>query len=275
MTDDANQDDHYTEIADAAWREWQASEEEGARMIDLLYVAYNRLEFTRWSFGALIDNTNWDLVSAVHVQDDGSTDGTAEHLEAQCAYLQDLHPRLAVYFHGERVGGPVAAMNAYLELEDPAPLLAKVDNDFVMSPGWLDALHAVLQANPDLDIIGTEPGILLDVPAEGKYEAGGYRYRPCEHIGGKGLMRVSAFDGRPMHPSGPHGYFGFTEWQVKHEEVKEGWIDPDLRCFGLDQLPRQPFQSLTKKYVTAGWQRRWPPYGEDAAHYWDWWTSKL
>lgn len=255
--------------------------------IDVLYVAYNRLEYTRQSFASVLANTNWDLVRRLVVHDDGSTDGTLD-------YLMDAtwQAPVAAEIATERVGGPVAVMNHYLARSDRAELLAKVDNDFVMCPGWLDALAAVLHANPALDIVGTEPGILLDVPAEGRpgmvlepakpggpCESAGcggtlhpYRYRPCEHIGGKGLMRTRAFDGRPMTPSGKNGYFGFTEWQVRHPEVREGWIDPDLHCFGLDQVPLEPWAELNNRYVKAGWGRYWPKYSWDAEQYWAWWT---
>lgn len=245
--------------------------------IDLMYVSCNRLEMTKASFAALIANTNWDLVRRLFLFDDKSRDQTFAYLLAAAGSVP-----VEVVSRHQKFGGPVAAMKLYLGRDDKAELLAKVDNDFVMCPGWLEALVAVLDANPELDIVGTEPGILLDVPAQG-FDAltpmtrdgyvRAYRYRPCEHIGGKGLMRVSAFDGRPMRPHGKNGYFGFTEWQVKHPEVREGWIDPDLHCFGLDQLPLEPWMSLTNQYVSQGWQRPWPKYSPAAHEYWDWWLA--
>ena len=40
-------------------------------MIDLLFLAKGRPEFTRASFAALYANTNWDLVEKIHIYTDG------------------------------------------------------------------------------------------------------------------------------------------------------------------------------------------------------------
>jgi len=48
--------------------------------VDLLYLACNRLEFTRETFATLVRNTDWDLVHELFVMDDGSTDGTRQWL---------------------------------------------------------------------------------------------------------------------------------------------------------------------------------------------------
>ena len=48
--------------------------------VSLLFPAFNRLEFTKQSWAALMANTDWSLVSEFHVYDDGSTDGTREWL---------------------------------------------------------------------------------------------------------------------------------------------------------------------------------------------------
>ena len=258
--------------------------------IDVLYVAWNRLEFTRASFGALVDNTNWELVRMLVIHDDGSTDGTREHLEAQAAYAQDILPCEVLLSRG-RVGGPVATMNAYLEMEGRPPLFAKVDNDFVMPPHWLDDLAAVMEVNQELDILGCEPFVGLETapplegqtwgsrllePEEGSEQYGTsapvYGYTPARHIGGKGLIRARCFEGREMWAD---GYQGFTQWQERNEEVTKGWITPDLRCFGLDQLPLEPWRSLTDRYVAQGWQRRWSEYAEASHPYWDWWKCGI
>jgi glycosyltransferase involved in cell wall biosynthesis len=249
-------------------------------VIDVLYVAYNRLEFTQASFQALLDNTNWGLVRWLHVHDDGSTDGTFEYLTEMVRGLDgSLGSLVSITRIDEdnRERGPVAAMNRYLawnrgegdgvfNADEPAEMFAKVDNDFVMPPGWLDDLHAVLSAHPDLDLLGCEPMMGL---ADGSHVAEDARF-----IGGKGLMRTRAFANGEMRPHGQNGYFGFTNWQMETEAVTKAWINPDLRCFGLDQLPIPRWRKLTDIYERKGWQRRWPEYDPASHAYWDWWTEE-
>ncbi len=245
-------------------------------MIDVLYVSANRLEFTRRTLRALMHNTNWWLVRALHLYDDLSADGTAAEVGAWSEQFSYAWPDVQVVTHPGPFGGPVAAMNDYLSSANPAPLLAKVDNDFVMPPDWLDVLAATINRFPHLDILGTEPDFGgFDVCAPGKRDPAAYGYLPARFIGGKGIMRTAAWEGRPMRPGGQNGYFGFTEWQNYYDEVTKGWLTPGLRCFGLDQLPIAHFRELTDGYVERGWQRRWPEYAPGAHGYWSWWTEKL
>ena len=256
--------------------------------VDLLYVAFNRREFTEQTFRALIDNTDWAQVARLFVWDDGSTDGTWE-------YLCDTIPQVPVPVE-RRLGpgvqrGPVAAMNWYLdnvsEVDcdwwDHGPdcwrcggtgraqieMFAKLDNDMVVPPGWLTEMLAVTTANPMLDILGMEP--MLGPPVFGTAERG---FEDATHIGGKGLIRVRAFEQCRPTPGGLNGYFGFTEWQRSHPAITKGWIRPELCCFGLDQLAFEPWASMTAEHEALGWARRWPAYPEESHLYWDWWLEQ-
>ncbi len=237
--------------------------------VDVLYVSWNRREMTVATCAALLANTDWSLVHRLYVHDDDSSDGS----RTACAEFIHAAPVDAL-LSTRRFGGPVATMNWYLDQPDRPEMFAKVDNDFIVCPGWLNVLLGVMDANPDLGILGTEPGINADVPRAGQpftWEDQNYQYRPAAHIGGKGLIRASIFDdGHPMHAD---GYQGFTQWQQRYPGIPKGWIHPDLPCFGLDQLPAEPWRSLTTRYVERGWQRRWPEYSEDATRYWDWWLK--
>src|SRR5580704_10732564 len=94
-------------------------------------------------------------------------------------------------------------------------------------------------------------------------------YVPCSSIGGIGVMRRRAFDGRPLTPDGKYG--GFEAWQKAHPEVVRGWIRPALKLFLLDRLPMEPWRSLSTQYEALGWQRHWNTYRLGASHLWDWW----
>lgn len=230
-------------------------------MIELCYVSFNRLECTKESFTALVEHTDWSLISRLHVCDDASTDGSAEWLRNATTTSP-----VPVEWHSA-FGGPVAAMNAVADALLPeTERFCKIDNDFLCCPRWLNTLVEVMDATPRLDVLGLEAG--FGEPVQPVDAARSWRSGP--HIGGIGLIRRRVFDrGRPTgHGNG--GRFGWTEFQRRHRGLI-GWLTPDLPCFALDRLPFEPWRSLTERYVAQGVQRRWPEYPSAMADYWSWW----
>lgn len=232
-------------------------------LVDLLYVSYNRLEYSRESFSALLENTDWSLVNGLYVHDDDSSDGTAEWIHERLHYVPG---NVEVTFQSKRLGGPVSGMLWVLE-EGTCDVFGKIDNDMVVCPGWLNEMTRVLEENwSEIDILGMEPFV-------GGPEAIPFPERtitPATHIGGKGLIKRRAFDHATRMWA--DGYQGFTQWQHANENVRKAWITPDIPVFGLDQLPFQPWTDLTQLYVDKGWHRFWPPYHHSAT-YWDWWVA--
>jgi len=231
-------------------------------MIEILYVAWNRLEFTGLSWELMIRNTNWDLVSKLTVYDDGSTDGTLEflrdHLD-ECPVEREL--RIS------DLRSPVAVMNHFLATERDE-LFAKVDNDILLPPHWLSNLARVMRDNPEVELLGCESGQTQPPPRRSPRGGIKYGFEPSSHIGGIGLMRTSAFTTRPA--LAVRGRFGFTEWQNRYLPVR-GWVTPDLLVPQLDRVPVEPWASLSQSYVDAGWQRDWPTMLRPWADiYWDW-----
>jgi hypothetical protein len=113
-------------------------------------------------------------------------------------------------------------MNAALDVCE-APLLAKVDSDLVVCPGWLERLLDVAERNPQLDAIGMEPGFVHEPPRNG--------YVPARWIGGQGLFRTSLFKRHRLRQT--ERYFGLTEVLRRHAEC--GWVAPELA--GLQPRP--------------------------------------
>lgn len=224
-------------------------------MIDILYLAHNRLEFTRASLSALITNTDWSMVSRLLIYDDGSTDGTVE-------YLDSVKYPLEPDFMLGKFGGPVAIMNDYLSGRQPAEIFAKIDNDTMVPPCWLSECMNVMNAHPELGLLGIE---VFDPVVAGQTARS---YRQAQHIGGIGLMRRKCFKTLPR----PNGRFGFTEWQRRSSAIK-GWLNPALPVFLLDRLPHDQFRKLSAEYIRLGWQRPWPAYGDDRTELWEWWCE--
>lgn len=216
----------------------------------------------RETWAALLANTDWSLVSRLHVLDDWSIDGTRQFLfdEVRAIHAEEA-PRVGAYFVSAEFGGPVAAMNYALQTLQScdAPLLAKVDSDLVVCPGWLPALLDVLDRNPDLDAVGMEPGFVHEPPSNG--------YVPARWIGGQGLYRTSLFRRHRLRQNGR--YFGLT--QHLRSYARCGWIAPELRVFNLDHLPFDPWRALAADYVERGWSRAWDTYGPELEHCWSWW----
>lgn len=270
--------------------------------VDLLYVAANRLEYTKQSFEALLAHTDWGLVHRLYVADDASVDGTA-------GYLQHAMERCPVEtrFNPGKFGGPVAAMNWLLDypedtcgycagagvvgqLDEPIPqacrgcdgrgtlrppdVFGKVDNDFVVCPRWLNVLVDTLALHSEVDVLGTEPWFGNPAPAPASGSAAREVSAPVDHVGGKGLIRRRIFSRCRPQPGGFNGYQGWTQYQTFHPEIKKTWVVPDLPCFGLDQIREEDFDGkwrhLALDYEGKQWQRMWGAYGDDK-HY-SWWS---
>lgn len=231
-------------------------------MIDILYLAFNRRAFTIASLAALKGNTDWGKVRRLVLYDDGSKDGTAELLEEVVMPCDTIRMK-------SNYGSPVSVMNYFIEELGPSDIFAKVDNDTMLPAGWLeDSLEAMGEG---IDLLGIEA---RNIERPGAVEPAPYSRMgvPAEFIGGIGLMRSRAFQGRELPIA--DGRFGFTKWQERNPDINKAWLYPSLPVFLLDHLPVQPWESLSNVYRKNGWQRQpWGFYPPDASFLWDWWTG--
>ena len=227
------------------------------KRVDLLYLTCNRLAFTQETFNTLIVNTDWDQIQNLFIIDDGSVDGTLEWLEANSHRVPAQVCRIRTHF-----GSPVAAMVHFIESAN-APLLAKIDNDTMVPPGWLRQSLDVLDRHPELDMLGIEamyPHIDdIALPRN---------YTPAKFISGLGFYRKAVFS--RSRPRAYAKYFGLEEWQMAQgRRLIRGWITPALPVFLLDRAPLHPWIEWSNEYNQRGWQRSWPKYAPDST-LWHW-----
>ncbi len=232
-------------------------------MLDIVFPTHNRREMVQASFEALRENTNWTLVDRLHIADDRSTDGTHDYLAMELRHFP-FPARLT----SQRFGGSV---NGLLDAgaHTRADIIAKIDSDVIVCPGWLDQMLTVMREHPSLDCLGMEPGFGGDVApldAPRTFEA-------AKWIGGVGLIRPDVFRRGRLRQN--DRFFGWTAFQKRL--CNSGWITPALPVFLLDLLPFEPWVSLTESYIEKGWQRplhREPGrYDQSMSGFWEWWLE--
>ncbi len=252
--------DRNRKLFEEKWSEPERGSEPSAR-VDLMYLACNRLEFTRETFTTLAAHTDWPLVRRLSVYDDGSVDGTREWLESRLPELP-----VATRFRRTRFGSPVDAMNDFIRAAK-APVLAKLDNDTMVPHGWLAQSLAVLDRHPELTLLGIE----AMYPHDGAPDLE-RSYTPAEFISGLGLYRRSAF--AASVPRSYKKWFGLEEWQTAQgRRLRRGWITPALEVFLLDRIPFAPWRGYSDGYIARGWQREWPKY-DPSSTLWQWWRGQ-
>jgi hypothetical protein len=254
-------------------------------MVDILFLAHKRPEFTRESLKALLEDTwggNHEARRTSHI-----FVMTDRDIETQYS----VPPLNGV--DCQRYGGPVACLNAFLKSssedadgrkrppEATHEFIAKIDNDTIVPPGWLPAALDIMRRYPNVDLLGIEPWTPdrklfprwvepLSPEPENHWK---FQPWPTSHIGGIGLFRRSAFErfGRPV-PNSNDGRFGFTEWQWQHPRMVKAFIQPPLPVFLLDHLPFEPWVSLSRKYESEGVQRNvgWMYDARYHSKLWEW-----
>jgi cephalosporin hydroxylase/GT2 family glycosyltransferase len=152
-------------------------------LASIIVPCFNQVEFTRRCVAALARHTHrpWELV----VVDNGSTDGTAAYLEEARA---GLSVRVEVIANPENRGFP-AACNQGLRAAR-GDYLVLLNNDAVVTDGWLDQLVALAESDPRVGLTGPmsnyapPPQLVEDVPyrdLDGMYDFAA-RWR-AEHRG--------------------------------------------------------------------------------------------
>ena len=113
----------------------------------IVVVTHDNLDLNRLCLESLAARTEWPGYEVI-VVDNGSSDGTPEML----ARFAAAHPRFRVRALPENRGFPAAVNLALAEATgDPVVLL---NNDTVVTRGWLTGLRRHLAADPSLGLVG-------------------------------------------------------------------------------------------------------------------------
>lgn len=164
--------------------------------VPVLFLTWNRLEYTKVALDALRDRTKGYQLFIV---DDASDDGTREWL----AGLDRADYRIASVILNRQRRGVDQNQERFCKQVRGCPLAAKVDNDTVVPAGWLPALVSAMN-DARLDVVG--PDHYLGVGMAGDDEVrrvyfdrknrvpvtggGVYLFR---HVGGSGVVWRQAF----------------------------------------------------------------------------------
>ncbi len=138
-------------------------------LASIVVVTYGNRELNRICLESLLARTEWPRYEVI-VVDNGSTDGTPELL----AELSRRHAALRVIALPENRGYP-AACNVGLA-SARGDYLVPLNNDTILTRGWLTALHRHLSSQPRLGLVGPVTNAIAN---EARVEAG---YRSLDDL---------------------------------------------------------------------------------------------
>lgn len=113
----------------------------------IIIASYNNLDLMRACLASIFHETDYPVYEVI-VVDNASHDGTAEWLVEQAAH----EPRLRVICNKDN-RGYAAANNQGLAIAT-GEFICLLNNDTVVTPGWLSTLIHRLQAKPRLGMVG-------------------------------------------------------------------------------------------------------------------------
>lgn len=226
--------------------------------VTLFMPTFNRNGIVQVALETLIDNSTPDLVEELLIVDGSSDDGLEKYVLGRSIEVsgQPFPVRLITIKERHVVS---AMQTAYQEVR--TSLVAKVDSDTLVPPGWLERLLSVIERHPDLWALGMQPW--CEVKDASPAECG---YIPAPYVGGIGLFRKEAW--KDLVPTG-QSYFGWNHHQANQPWGK-GWIEPAMKVSLLDYLPFEPFQTLQKYYFDRGWHRSKGEYKNSSELLWKW-----
>jgi FkbM family methyltransferase len=133
---------------------WKAESKPGLQLVSIVILAHNQLAYTKKCINSIFTHTKapFELIMV----DNGSTDGTVEYLETedrgrrsdvggQRAEVRIIKNKENLGFAAGNNQGMAAARGNYILL---------MNNDIVVTPGWLERMISCAEKNPNIGIVG-------------------------------------------------------------------------------------------------------------------------
>lgn len=197
-------------------------------MIPVLMITYNRLEYTKKALKALLRCRE----AYVYVFDNGSTDGTKEWLRSQHG-ADGNHQLIELTFAKTNVG-IAKAMNFFIPAVGYSPYAAKVDNDTIVPPDFIErmlphmakadivqAKHPLIKASG----VGTFDEWTSKMPADGALRFNSF-------VGGSGILFKRQLVDKI--PETDNKIMGWRQFQKDHPELKKAFAT-DVEIELLDE----------------------------------------
>lgn len=196
-------------------------------MIPILFITYNRLEYTQKAFAALLKCDN----VLICVYDNASTDGTREWLNNQ-----NSSHKYRIWLSGKNTG-IAGAMNEFIKLTKGYKIVGKVDNDTIVPQDFITRMLPHLEK---ADIVQAKHPILKATHPDGfdawvsKMPADG-PLRFNHFVGGSGIL----FRRSIINDSIPQTQWvlgGWREWQRQNPSVKKAFAtDVEIQLLDTDE----------------------------------------
>ena len=116
--------------------------------IDILYITYNRLNYTKKTLPLLIENAGTEF--SLTIVDNGSTDGTVQYLKQKSREYKSAIKK--IIFHNDNQG--ISPPTNQFWRDSRATFIGKVDNDTLLPKNWLKVLHEAHIKSDKLGVIG-------------------------------------------------------------------------------------------------------------------------
>lgn len=113
--------------------------------IDLVFITFNRLDYTKLALASVLADPSEEF--GLTIWDNASTDGTVQYLQENA---KDRRIK-EVVFSKENVG-QVKAVNEIWK-KSKADLLGKLDNDYLVTPGWTRTFATAHQDIQELGVV--------------------------------------------------------------------------------------------------------------------------